>query len=107
MDTVVQSYTIITTDPNPLMEPFHDRMPAILRPEDYECWLAPAEISRLPLDLLIPYPDEQIKAWKVSKDVGNVRNNGGAFRTVGAIIHGDHLGAHQFCKQIGNPLYPG
>lgn len=31
---VLESYTIITTDANELMEPFHDRMPAILDPQD-------------------------------------------------------------------------
>jgi putative SOS response-associated peptidase YedK len=71
----LESYTIITTDPNELMEPFHDRMPAILDPKDYERWLAPAEPSQLPVDLLRPYPAEEMKAWKVSTDVGNVRNN--------------------------------
>ena len=73
--TVLESYTIITTDPNELMEPFHDRMPVILDPKDYERWLAPAEPSHLPVDLLRPYPTEGMKAWKVSNDVGNVRND--------------------------------
>jgi putative SOS response-associated peptidase YedK len=72
---ILESYTIITTDPNEFMEPFHDRMPAILDPKDYERWLAPAEPSHLPVDLLRPYPAEDMKAWKVSTDVGNVRNN--------------------------------
>ena len=71
----VETYTIITTDPNDLMEPFHDRMPVILRPDDYERWLAPADPARLPIDLLRPYPDDEMAAWKVGKDVGNVRNN--------------------------------
>ena len=71
----LETYTVITTDPNELMEPFHDRMPVILSPADYERWLAPAEPSHLPLDLLKPYPDEQMKAWQVRKDVGNVKND--------------------------------
>jgi putative SOS response-associated peptidase YedK len=29
----------------------------------------------LPFDLLRPYPAKEMKAWKVSSDVGNVRNN--------------------------------
>jgi putative SOS response-associated peptidase YedK len=72
---ILESYTIITTDPNELMEPFHDRMPAILEPKDYHRWLAPAEPSHLPVDLLRPFPAEEMKAWKVGNDVGNVRNN--------------------------------
>ena len=71
----LETYTLITTDPNELMDPFHDRMPVIVHPRDYERWMAPAEPSRLPLDLLRPYPPEDISAWKVSRAVGNVKND--------------------------------
>jgi putative SOS response-associated peptidase YedK len=71
----LDTYTIITTDPNDLMEPFHDRMPAILDPRDYQRWLEPAEASHLPTDLLRPYPSDKMKTWKVSPEVGNTRNN--------------------------------
>jgi putative SOS response-associated peptidase YedK len=74
-DQTVESFTIITADPNALMEPFHDRMPVILRPDDYERWLAPADPVQLPIVLLRPYFDDQMTAWKVSKDIGNVKNN--------------------------------
>jgi len=50
-------------------------MPVILKPNDYQRWLEPGDPQRLPTDLLKPYPAELMKAWKVSKDVGNVRNN--------------------------------
>ncbi len=69
------SYTVITTDPNELLEPFHNRMPVIVRAADYERWIAPAEPSHLPLDLLRPYPDELMSAWKVGQAVGNVKND--------------------------------
>jgi putative SOS response-associated peptidase YedK len=72
---VLETYTIITTDPNPLMEPFHNRMPVIVDPPDYERWMAPVDPSRLPADLLRPYPEEKMSAWKVSDAVGNVRND--------------------------------
>ena len=74
-DLSLHTFTIITTDPNELMEPFHNRMPAILDPKDYERWLAPADPAHLPIDLLRPYPPEKMKAWKVSSRIGNVRNN--------------------------------
>ena len=50
-------------------------MPVILHRQDYERWLTPGRPSQLPIDLLRPLPAEQMKAWKVSSDVGNVRNN--------------------------------
>jgi len=69
------SYSMITTDPNELLDPFHNRMPVIVKPADYERWMAPAEPHQLPVDLLRPYPDELMTAWKVDPAVGNVRND--------------------------------
>lgn len=74
-DQVIETYTILTVDPNELLEPIHDRMPAILAPKDYQRWLEPGEPTHLPTDLLRPYPAEEMKAWKVGSAVGNVRNN--------------------------------
>jgi len=71
----LETYTVITTDPNELMEPFHNRMPVIVKPDDFERWMAPADPARLPVDLLRPYPQEEMAAWKVGNAVGNVRNN--------------------------------
>lgn len=71
----LETYTVITTDPNELTEPIHNRMPVILRRSDYERWLTLGEVGRLPGDLLRPYPDEEMKVWRVGPDVGNVRNN--------------------------------
>ena len=74
-DQSKDTYTVITTDPNELMGPLHNRMPVILHKRDYERWLAPAEPSHLPTDLLRPFPAEEMKAWVVGPAVGNVRNN--------------------------------
>jgi putative SOS response-associated peptidase YedK len=71
----LRTYTILTTDPNELMEPIHNRMPVILHRRDYERWLAPADPERLPVDLLRPFPSEELRAWKVGKAVGNTRND--------------------------------
>ena len=32
----LETFTILTTDPNQLMEPIHNRMPVILEPKDYD-----------------------------------------------------------------------
>ena len=71
----LETYTIITTGPNELMEQLHNRMPVILHRQDYERWMAPADPAQLPVDLLRPFPADDMKAWRVSNDVGNVRNN--------------------------------
>lgn len=64
-DQVLETYTILTTDPNGLLEPIHNRMPVILTPKDYQRWLEPGEPTHLPVDLLRPYQAEEMKAWKV------------------------------------------
>lgn len=71
----LETFTIITTDANELVEPMHDRMPVILEPKNYERWLAPADPAHLPVDLLRPYPAEKMTAWKVGPRVGNVKND--------------------------------
>jgi len=37
----LETFTILTTDPNELMEPVHNRMPVILAADDYDRWLEP------------------------------------------------------------------
>jgi putative SOS response-associated peptidase YedK len=74
----IESFTILTTDANEVLEPIHDRMPVILEPKDYRRWMeatGPANIERLPVDLMRPFPAERMTAWPVSDRVGNVRNN--------------------------------
>jgi putative SOS response-associated peptidase YedK len=74
----LESFSIVTTTPNELTAEVHDRMPVILRPQDYDLWLArdPAMTPKLELlSLLRPYPAEQMQAREAHPDVGNVRNN--------------------------------
>ncbi|MGB7549498.1 MAG: SOS response-associated peptidase [Terracidiphilus sp.] len=71
----LETFTVLTTDPNALMEPIHNRMPVILEPRDYARWLEGGDPARPPVDLLRPYPAEKMRAWPVSDRVGNVRNN--------------------------------
>jgi putative SOS response-associated peptidase YedK len=73
----LETYTIVTTDPNELISELalHDRMPVILKPQDYGRWLDPGDPHQLPVDLLRPFDADVMTAWKVGPDVGNVRNN--------------------------------
>ena len=71
----LETFTILTTDPNAVMEPIHNRMPAILAPGDYSRWLDPGDPTRPPIDLLRPFPDDQMEMWPVSDAVGNTRND--------------------------------
>jgi putative SOS response-associated peptidase YedK len=58
-NTELHSFTIITTDPNSLLEQYHNRMPVILKPNEYERWL---KGDRVPIDLLRPYDAEAMAA---------------------------------------------
>lgn len=37
----LETFTILTTEPNELMAPVHNRMPVIVEPKDYDRWLDP------------------------------------------------------------------
>lgn len=73
--TVIESFTIITTDANDLVRPFHNRMPVILRPEDYDAWLNPESKPDELQSLLKPCPPDWLVASPVSKQVNNPRND--------------------------------
>jgi hypothetical protein len=69
------AFTVITTDPNEVVQPLHDRMPVIIPERHYDRWLDVSNTERLPVDLLRPYDAEKMTAWKVDKAVGNVKND--------------------------------
>ncbi|MBV8199008.1 MAG: SOS response-associated peptidase [Acidobacteria bacterium] len=69
-DGRIESFTIITTQPNGLLRPLHDRMPVILDPRDYAAWLDPANRNAARLkSLLAPAPDAGWQATPVSRAV--------------------------------------
>lgn len=72
----VHTCTIITTRPNELCAPIHDRMPAILAPETWSQWLGETAAEPEALGALLqPYPAERMRAYPVSPRVGNVKND--------------------------------
>ncbi len=62
--------TIITTQPNALMAPIHNRMPVILPRADYAAWLDPERTDPAQvMPLLRPYDAGQMVAYPVSRRV--------------------------------------
>jgi len=73
---IVDSYTIITTRANKPASELHDRMPAMLLPGEFNTWLDPSNNNLTMLGgLLRPWPDDDTEFYRVSDEVGNVRNN--------------------------------
>ena len=73
----INGYCVLTTAPNSLMRPIHERMPVILDRESASRWLAPGPLDRAAVDSFRqPYPAERMVAWRVSPLVNNARNEG-------------------------------
>jgi putative SOS response-associated peptidase YedK len=66
--------TILTTEPNDVTRPVHDRMPVILSPDGYAPWLDPTGADAVALRrLLAPFPAGAMAARPVSRAVNNAR----------------------------------
>lgn len=68
----LRTFTVITVEPNNLLRPVHDRMPAIISPQDEKMWLDPT--VRIPADaisLLQPYPVDELEMYPISRAVNS------------------------------------
>lgn len=69
---LTETCTIITTEANEVLKPIHDRMPVILKSNDYDFWLDQKvkDTDKLQ-DLLAPYPSAKMESRPVSRAVNN------------------------------------
>jgi putative SOS response-associated peptidase YedK len=75
--TAQDACVILTTDANALVARIHDRMPVILRRQDYARWLDPGNQDRTALEALLrPYAAAQMTASAVGQFVNDARNEG-------------------------------
>ena len=73
----IVSACVITTTPNEVMAPIHDRMPVLLAPGQFDAWLDPACRDTAALSqFLLPAPAEGMVAYPVSRRVSSARNEG-------------------------------
>jgi putative SOS response-associated peptidase YedK len=73
---ILRTCCVITTAPNDVMVPIHDRMPVIIAPEDWPRWLSgPAEDVQA---LIRPYQPEAMTAWPVGRRVNKSAENDAA-----------------------------
>lgn len=72
----IASCTLLTTEPNALLQTVHDRMPVILEPENYDVWLDPSVQAPEQLQpLLDPYAAEAMIGYAVSPEVNRPSND--------------------------------
>jgi putative SOS response-associated peptidase YedK len=65
-----ETFSIVTSDPNGVMVPVHDRQPVILEPHEYDEWLSVTE--RPPVHLLRVFPHAAMRMKPVeSPDMGH------------------------------------
>ena len=67
----LETFTILTTDPNDLVSDLHHRMAVVLDPDAEERWLTEDD----PRDLFEPYPADRMRAYPVSTLVNDPSND--------------------------------
>jgi len=69
----VKSCSILTTTPNVVAAPVHDRMPVILERDNYDLWLDPGMRDVVAVsEMLKPYDARLMRCYPVSTRVNNV-----------------------------------
>jgi putative SOS response-associated peptidase YedK len=75
-DAPLYTCTILTTSPAAGIAHIHDRMPVMLRPDQYDLWLAEDADPDALKSLLQPYNGTDLQAYSVSNLVNKVENDG-------------------------------
>jgi putative SOS response-associated peptidase YedK len=73
---IIESCTILTTEPNTLVSDLHNRMPVIVPREKYEVWLDPDVTDFAVIrDILQPYEPTQMRRYPVSTKLNNSKRD--------------------------------
>lgn len=73
---IVRTFCIVTVGPNAVMAPIHDRMPVILKREDWPEWLSPDADAERVSEMVTPASDGMMEGWKVSRRVSRASEEG-------------------------------
>ncbi len=72
----IRSCSILTTAPNAVTAPVHDRMPVILDPGDYNLWLDPGmNDAAAASELLRPFDARLMRFYAVSAQINNAKHD--------------------------------
>ena len=72
---IIETFTIITTEPNVMCAKVHNRMPVIVGHEHYSWWLENKFEPEFLKTLLRPFPAELMQCSRVSSLVNNAKND--------------------------------
>lgn len=75
---LLKTFSIVTTKANPMMEKIHNtrkRMPVILPPHKESEWLSGDVPEQAAQQLLVPFDQDQLEAYRVSKVISDPRAN--------------------------------
>lgn len=73
----IETFSILTTSPNEIVKPIHNRMPVIIDSKDFDIWLNPTVQEPVELKpLLEPYDDSKMDAYPISMFVNSPSNKG-------------------------------
>jgi putative SOS response-associated peptidase YedK len=76
----LETATIVTTEANETLRPFHHRMPVILEPDGFDAWLGSGADDRFDREaageLLRPAPEDAVGVVSVGRAVNDIRNDG-------------------------------
>ena len=56
---------ILTTEPNELLEPIHDRMPVIVKERDYAKWISPGTEAVEVRRMVESFPADVMRTWEI------------------------------------------
>ena len=101
---ITQSFAILTTVSNRLMERIgHHRSPVILHEEAEQNWINPAAPLQDITALLRPYPERFLNAYPISPAIRDPRtNDSDLLQPIGQRVHPEHLySIHQDLEMFG------
>lgn len=67
---------LLTTAANELVTPVHDRMPVMLKPQDWSSWILEKNAKKAVDNFAKPFAASEMDAWKVDKQVSKAAYKG-------------------------------
>lgn len=67
----LDTFSLVTTSPNSLVQEIHERMPAIVEPDAYEVWLSDTEDVAALRAVLRPWAGDALECWEVDRHLLN------------------------------------